>query len=740
MNQASREKVDSSSFESVNLRLRPDIQWIAYHDTERWVALDPITNAFYYFNALEYQTASLLDGKRSLDQVFQSLQNKSLHSKLSMTWLQSFVQKLFRTQLVEMPSGTPTSRLSVTGSNGTFLRSLWVNPLSIRIPLFRPSIDFDSARLFARCIFSPYAIFILAVFLVAVSYLVASQLISHPRELLYDVSKIQGDRWILLAASLVAIKSIHELGHYLACVHLRVRCAEIGALLLCFTPCLYCDTTESWRLSSRWKRASIAAAGIYFEFWIALLGGLVFLNTQSGMLHVLAGGIWLMCTLGTLVLNANPLFRYDGYFILSDLIKAPNLAFQSSSALWRSFIAILGGRRPDPNDYDLPIGWLVTFAWLSMVYRWVVFGSIVYFLWHFLIPAGFGLYFLAIIAAIGMGAVKTAGAQADSLAQELVAPEPISPLRFIALILLITAALLGIWFVPFANRSVHRGFLEFTDAIPIYSPEEAIVQSLGPQFMRPNDWIDKSGELILELDNPELRLERLNQEHQCQQLHSRIEIYQQAASTDEALSSEIPTLKQMLSEALAKRDLMDHRLKKLKILSPGPGRFTPNAGWISTGYEQGQVKKHWQYVLTPADYQKRFQRGEPIGWFIQGSRQEVTAVVSAETIRFIDIQTPVVVVCDSNPGVSLSAKISNISSDPVASFPSELAGDSMFVLERDQRGLLQSETPLYKVRILLQDNNESLGRGNLCSVRFELPRLTIGQRIYRFFRSQFKPI
>jgi putative peptide zinc metalloprotease protein len=730
----------SSKARSVIFRLRPDIQWTHYQDTQRWVALDPITNAFYYFNALEYQAALLLDGKHSLLEVFELLQRKSLHSKLSLPWIEKFAEKLFRTQLVEMPPGIPTNRLPTSSSNSSFFKSLLVNPLSIRIPLFRPSIDFYWAKLFARCVFSPLAISVLAVFLIAVSYLVASQLLSRPRELLYDVNKIQGDRWLALAALLVAIKSIHELGHYLACVHLKIRCAEIGALLLCFTPCLYCDTTESWRLSSRWQRAWIAAAGIYFEFWIALVGGLIFLNTQSGLIHVLAGGIWLMCTLGTLVLNANPLFRYDGYFILSDLMKAPNLGIQASRALRQSFVAALGGPKPDPMDYDLPLSWLVPFALLSMVYRYMVFGSIILFLWHFLIPAGLGLYFLAIIAAISFGILKTTTAQIHSLAAELVAPEPISPFRFIAMILTAVALVVGVCFVPLPNRTVHRGYIEYTQATAVYAPEDSTVESIRPQIVLPGDSVSKSGELLLQLDNADLRLERLSQEHQCQQLSSRIEVYKQAASSDETLAAEIPTLEQMLWEAVAKRKLIDDRLEKLRILSPGPGRFTPKTGWISTGFQQGQPKKDWQSVLTLADYRKRFNRGDLIGWFLQGSSQEVVALVSAETMRSINFATPVLVACDSNPGGSFCAKITHLSNDPIAFFPNELSGDPMFVLQRDERGLLQSETPLYRVRIQIHRSDPATGRGALCSVRFELPRLTLVQRFYKFFTSQFKPI
>lgn len=252
-----------STLRSATIRLRSDIQWIAYPDTGRWVAMDPISNAFYYFSGLEHQAVLLLDGTRTVDQVFEAVRRVGLKSHLSATWIETLVQKLFRTNLIDTPPGFQTGQLATSASRGSFFKSVLANPLSVRIPLFRPSIDYAWARLIARVLFSQKTIVAMGVALLSVSYFVASKLLSRPNELLYDVGKIQGDRWLVLGAVLVAIKSIHELGHYLACVHLKVRCAEIGALFLCFTPCLYCDTTESWRLPSRWQRAGIAAAGIY---------------------------------------------------------------------------------------------------------------------------------------------------------------------------------------------------------------------------------------------------------------------------------------------------------------------------------------------------------------------------------------------------------------------------------------------------------------------------------------------
>ena len=193
MNQADPQSQAASGLESARLRLRTDIQWIAYQDTGRWVALDPISNAYYYFSQLERQAALHFDGSRSVKEVFEAIARGSLKSNLSWAWIETFIQKLLRAQLIDTPPGQRISQLPSAAVQTTFFKSLFANPLSIRIPLVRPQIDYPWAKVFANIVFSPKAISGVLMGLLIVSYLVVSKLLSRPQELLYDISKIQGD-------------------------------------------------------------------------------------------------------------------------------------------------------------------------------------------------------------------------------------------------------------------------------------------------------------------------------------------------------------------------------------------------------------------------------------------------------------------------------------------------------------------------------------------------------------------
>ena len=145
-----------------------------------------------------------------------------------------------------------------------------------------------------------------------------------------------GHNWLLLAAALAGAKVLHEFGHGLACKRFGGECHEMGVMLLVFTPCLYCNVTDSWMLPSKWRRAAIAAAGMYVE--LALAAGATFLwwFSNPGIVNSLSLNTMFICSVSTLAFNANPLLRYDGYYILSDLLEIHNLRQKADAVIRRA--------------------------------------------------------------------------------------------------------------------------------------------------------------------------------------------------------------------------------------------------------------------------------------------------------------------------------------------------------------------------------------------------------------------
>ena len=205
---------------------------------------------------------------------------------------------------------------------------------------------------------------------------------------------------IWLAIVLGVSKVLHEFGHGLSCKHFGGECHEMGVMILVLTPCLYCNVSDSWMLPSKWQRAAIGAAGIYVEMVLASICAFIWWFTEPGMLNNICLNMMFIASVSTLLFNGNPLLRYDGYYVLADLVEIPNLRQKATTILNHKMGEWFLGLEP-PEDPFLPqqnqvIFMLYTVA--AVVYRWFIMLSILYFLYKVFEPYGLKIVGEAIAA------------------------------------------------------------------------------------------------------------------------------------------------------------------------------------------------------------------------------------------------------------------------------------------------------------------------------------------------------
>ncbi|MGD9852323.1 MAG: site-2 protease family protein [Nitrospirales bacterium] len=184
---------------------------------------------------------------------------------------------------------------------------------------------------------------------------------------------------------LVGVKILHELGHAYTSARYGCTVQTMGVGFLVMVPVLYTDTTDSWKLTSRRQRAAIAAAGTVVELSLAALATFLWHLAPEGVvrsvLFVLATTSWIM----GLLINLNPLLRFDGYYVLSDWLGIPNLqgrAFAFGQWRLRELLFAWGDSPPEtlaPSRQRF----LVFFAWAIWVYRAVMFLGIAILVYHF---------------------------------------------------------------------------------------------------------------------------------------------------------------------------------------------------------------------------------------------------------------------------------------------------------------------------------------------------------------------
>ena len=185
--------------------------------------------------------------------------------------------------------------------------------------------------------------------------------------------------------ALVFAKAFHEMGHALTATRQGVRVAHMGVAMVVLFPMLYTDTSESWKLSNPRQRLAIASAGIIAELALAAIATLGWSLAPEGpvksALFFLATISWVL----TLAVNATPFTRFDGYFIVSDILDIPNL-HERSSSLARTWLRrhLLGFNDEWPER--LPghgNAFMIGFAVLTWLYRLVLFFGIALLVYHF---------------------------------------------------------------------------------------------------------------------------------------------------------------------------------------------------------------------------------------------------------------------------------------------------------------------------------------------------------------------
>ena len=389
-----RDLLTDSSERPLRLRMRSDlnIDRQTYLGRSYWVVKDPLNLAFYRFEAEEYSLLKWLDGQTSLAEIQRRFAQNYAPQRLTSAELQSFLARLHQSSLVVADAAEQGDQLLRRQQERRRRQHLetWSNVLCIRFGGINP----DRLLLWLNgCCgwLLSWPAFIASLLLICSSLLlVATQFDLFVARLPGFHTFFAAENWLLLATVLAGTKILHELGHGVACRRFGGECHEMGFMLLILTPCLYCDVSDSWMVRSKWRRAAIGAAGMYVELVLAAICTWVWWTSNVGLLHYLCLDVMFVCSVSTLLFNINPLLRYDGYFILSDLLEIPNLRQKATAVVQRLSSRWFLGLTP-PSDPFLPHRrrWLfLLYAAAATVYRWFVVVSILWFLYTVFEPLG----------------------------------------------------------------------------------------------------------------------------------------------------------------------------------------------------------------------------------------------------------------------------------------------------------------------------------------------------------------
>ena len=354
----------------VRASVRPNLE-ISRHvfsGKPTYVVRDPVTAQTHRFSAQDYQLFISVYQTRTLKETIQQLiQQKRITTEQTDDFYR-FVVHLHQMGLLTLPLSDGSAlynrykqRVDMQ-KKGRFLKLLF-----LKVPLAQPDTWLGTTKHFVAPLFTITALWIWLACATGCSIilLVNWREFVNPLGTMLTLSNVP-ILWLLL----VGLKTFHELGHAYACKRFGGTVPEMGAMIMMGTPCAYVDASSSWSFPNRWHRMTVALAGMYFESMLAMVALMVWLATDTGQLHSAAQYAIVLSTVVTIGFNANPLMRYDGYFILSDLVNIPNL-HRDAKAAGSGFIKwILYGLTPKAVSSTKSINFAMTaFGIACMLYQ-----------------------------------------------------------------------------------------------------------------------------------------------------------------------------------------------------------------------------------------------------------------------------------------------------------------------------------------------------------------------------------
>jgi putative peptide zinc metalloprotease protein len=574
------DSIVSSSSRKLAIRVRPDLKARKqrYQGRNYWVVKDPVGLQYFRFEEEEFAILQMLDGDSSLDEIAERFEAQFPPQTIRVEELQNFIGMLHRSGLVlsDAPGQGRQLKERRDEKKRKELLGALSNILAFRFRGIDPEGILNWLAPMFRVFYSPLFTFCAISFALSALTLVIVQFDEFQARLPSFHSFFSAQNWLLLAVTLMCTKILHEFGHGTSCKHFGGECHEMGVMMLVLTPCLYCNVSDSWMLPNRWHRAAIGAAGMYVELILASCATFIWWFSEPGFLNYISLNVMFVCSVSTLMFNANPLLRYDGYYILSDILEIPNLRQKASTILNRKLGAWCLGLE-EPDDPFLPKRHQMLFALYtiaSFMYRWVVLFGILYFLNKVFEPYGLKILGQALALASLYGLIVIPFWNVYKFFRVPGRWSKVKRWRMYVSLLLLAGVVGAILFVPLPSR-VYAPFEVQPHGAASVSVE--VPGQLIKLYVKPGQRVEK-GDPIADLQNLDLELEVTKLQGQRDSLAEKLEGLEQLRFTSdkpEEVAIEAGRKKEELSavEDQLKQKLTD--LERLHIVAPASGTVIP---------------------------------------------------------------------------------------------------------------------------------------------------------------------
>jgi len=693
----------------IALRASVRIHRQVYRGVVWYVLYEPFTNKFYRLPQGAYEFVSRLSLNKTVGEVWNGMLNSATGEIPGQGEVIEMLAQLYQSNMLMYDGIEDGAKLFERNKkqNRKKVKASLLNIFFLKVPLVDPDALLNKLRWLIACLISkPFALVWLLTVIVAAKYGVENfDALKDSAQGFLSPSNIG---WVYVCT--VFVKLLHEFGHASVVKRYGGEVHTLGVMFMLLVPLPYVDATASWSFRKKSRRILVGAAGMLTEFLIASIALILWANLGGGILKNLAYNVIIMASVSTVLFNINPLMRFDGYYMLTDLLDMPNLqqrSVQHLKYLLERYIFFKRDAEPVAETWSERFVYFL-YGICSSVYRIFLFtGFIVAISQHYLLLS----FFMGILLCLTMVIMPV-----GRFLKYIFASPGLALVRSRAVIL--TVLFFGGVFAFLFNVPVPDTF-KAPGVMEARTYENAIVGESGlvDRIYHYADGLVHKGDTLMLLQNRELEFQL---EEKRAQLREATQSYYQAL--ENAPENMLPIEKRIgaLKQELEK---LEEDRSKLAVIAPVGGIWD---------------------IKDLDDYKGRFVRqGDSIGLLLDTSSFDFLAVVSQEEVSRLFAGKPRSVSVRLNGDAFTEIPVENVMAIPAASdhLPSAalgwLAGGEIETRVNNAQNGEQTVEPVYIVRAQLNDSLlASFKRhGRTGKIRFDLGETPLAMQGIRKVRQ-----
>ncbi len=655
----------------MNFRRRSDLEYFHLEDSTgtnyqmQWVVRDPLNRQCFHLGEEEYFLLSSLNETESFSEIKKQFEIKFAPRTLTWAEYQNLVadwaiKGLLICDPLDLEKLKAAVGHPVPSKPVSQIRQRFANPLVIRFRGWDPQRFLENLGSITDFIYSRGFLFAsLVLFFFAISMAVNrfGQIISEAAQL---PLLFEPQHWLMIVLLIGFTKVLHEFGHALTCHRYGGRCHEMGVMFLAFMPCLYCNVTDAWTFPRRRQRVAVSAAGIIVDLWIAAACLIIWSITQPGFLHSASLLLAIFGSVNSVLLNGNPLMRYDGYYIMSDLLGIPNMRTESQKQARQGFWSFLFGAKPGKiREHFSPS--LATYGLASGVYLWFVILIILVGLHFMLKPFHLEVFALILGILIVPAQLRATGKQLQQEAKNEFQQRGRKKWRATATgILLASIFLLGI-LIPIPRRIPAIGVIRpvSRQTIVATNPGHMIKASCSGDIIN-------AGATVLQLQDTHLDQQLLSLQNRIDTLKVKIKAIQIKRTQYENSTETLLLLNQIRESLQNETEQIQQQKASLNLTATATGKLIPDPALFKNQFlnkRQDNLNRHLSGTsLLEEEYHGAFiPEGTRIGMIAKPDSYEVLLAVEEHWARNVTVGADVLIFSRESPENRLTGTLKGIS-------------------------------------------------------------------------------